>query len=243
VIEAGVFSATSQLKSCKPGGGPRRPMTRYMLHQLLSLAVALASIATAQTDCLQPSLRYGCDAYRSQYAWVCCANQHWAEDKHFHQTVHFGPGLQKTRDDTGVTEFTFYDAKCGIPLYVAPRGRSFQAFMEETNNHGWPSFRDQEVVTANVLTQHGNELVSTCGTHLGHNLPDHHGNRHCINLICMAGSPQVNHTNHQSLLHNTLQTTTTISVTPTLSPTSLGTISTKGSPLLMIVILLMEPWI
>ena len=33
------------------------------------------------------------------------------------------------------------------------------------------------------------EAVSVDGTHLGHNLPDRAGNRYCINLVCIAGSP------------------------------------------------------
>ena len=33
------------------------------------------------------------------------------------------------------------------------------------------------------------EAVSVDGTHLGHNLPDRAGNRYCINLVCVAGSP------------------------------------------------------
>jgi peptide methionine sulfoxide reductase MsrB len=31
-------------------------------------------------------------------------------------------------------------------------------------------------------------MLSTCGVHLGHNLPDGEGARYCINLVCMAGS-------------------------------------------------------
>lgn len=33
------------------------------------------------------------------------------------------------------------------------------------------------------------ECVSLTGTHLGHNLPDRYGNRYCINLVSIAGSP------------------------------------------------------
>ena len=33
------------------------------------------------------------------------------------------------------------------------------------------------------------EVVSVDGTHLGHNLPDSKGNRYCINLVSVAGSP------------------------------------------------------
>lgn len=34
------------------------------------------------------------------------------------------------------------------------------------------------------------ETISVDGTHLGHNLPDGTGNRYCINLVCVAGSPK-----------------------------------------------------
>lgn len=42
-------------------------------------------------------------------------------------------------------EITFNDAVTGAPLFVAPRGRSLEAFVEESRAHGWPSFRDDEV--------------------------------------------------------------------------------------------------
>jgi hypothetical protein len=34
------------------------------------------------------------------------------------------------------------DSVCGIPLFVAPRGRTFAAWEAESLSHGWPSFRD-----------------------------------------------------------------------------------------------------
>lgn len=58
--------------------------------------------------------------------------------------------------------------------------------------HGWPSFRDDEVVWENVrVLRSSGETVSTVGTHLGHNLPDKKGNRYCINLVSIAGNPVV----------------------------------------------------
>ena len=33
----------------------------------------------------------------------------------------------------------------GKPLFIAPRGRTFEDFKKESLNHGWPSFRDEEV--------------------------------------------------------------------------------------------------
>ena len=65
----------------------------------------------------------------------------------------------------------------GKPLYRAPIGRSVDDFLQESAVHGWPSFRDQEVVWENVRILKDGEAVSTDGTHLGHNLPDKKGNR------------------------------------------------------------------
>jgi len=60
----------------------------------------------------------------------------------------------------------------------------------ETKEHGWPSFRPQEVVEGNVLTAaDGTTLVSACGTKLGTNEPDEDGDRFCMDLTCIAGSP------------------------------------------------------
>lgn len=91
-------------------------------------------------------------------------------------------------DATGTT--TFYDSVCGIPLFIAPRGRSFADFEADTTEHGWPSFRPAEMVAGNVLTDKSTGYVtSKCGTHLGSFLPDEKGDRWCLDLECVAGSP------------------------------------------------------
>ncbi len=84
---------------------------------------------------------------------------------------------------------TFYDSNTGKPLFVAPKGRSFEDFVKESTLHGWPSFRDDEVVWENVRCLSDGETVSVDGTHLGHNLPDRKGSRYCINLVSIAGYP------------------------------------------------------
>lgn len=84
-------------------------------------------------------------------------------------------------------EITFYDSNTGKPLFVAPRGRSMEDFLVESRAHGWPSFRDQEVVWDDVRVLPDGETVSLAGTHLGHNLPDGKGSRYCINLVSVAG--------------------------------------------------------
>lgn len=86
---------------------------------------------------------------------------------------------------------TFYDSNTGKPLFIAPKGRSFDDFVKESTSHGWPSFRDDEVVWKNVRCLPDGETVSVDGTHLGHNLPDRNGSRYCINLVSVAGSPGV----------------------------------------------------
>ena len=80
----------------------------------------------------------------------------------------------------------------GKPLFVAPINRSAEDFINESKVHGWPSFRDDEVVWDNVRVLRGSgETVGIDGTHLGHNLPDRKGNRYCINLVSIAGKPTV----------------------------------------------------
>jgi peptide methionine sulfoxide reductase MsrB len=89
----------------------------------------------------------------------------------------------------GMEEITFYDSNTGKPLFFAPRGRTFDHFLKESKNHGWPSFRDEEVNWEYVRCLKDGEAVSIFGTHLGHNLPDSKGNRYCINLVSVAGKP------------------------------------------------------
>ena len=84
-------------------------------------------------------------------------------------------------------EVHFYDANSGALLFRAPVGRSFDAFIQESRRHGWPSFRDEEVSWERVRVLDGGECVSVDGTHLGHNEPDEKGNRFSINLVAIAG--------------------------------------------------------
>ena len=77
-----------------------------------------------------------------------------------------------------------------MPLFKGPVGRSFAAWREESELHGWPSFREQETFMENIVFKDDGEMLTKqCGTHLGHNLPDSKGDRYCINLVCMAGDP------------------------------------------------------
>eukprot|EP00573_Skeletonema_grethae_P006910 CAMPEP_0201709484 /NCGR_PEP_ID=MMETSP0578-20130828/58126_1 /ASSEMBLY_ACC=CAM_ASM_000663 /TAXON_ID=267565 /ORGANISM="Skeletonema grethea, Strain CCMP 1804" /LENGTH=209 /DNA_ID=CAMNT_0048198461 /DNA_START=118 /DNA_END=748 /DNA_ORIENTATION=- len=97
--------------------------------------------------------------------------------------------MNETHDTPADKEITFYDSNTGKPLFYAPRGRTMDQFIRESRNHGWPSFRDEEVEWENVRVLTNGETVSVDGTHLGHNLPDGKGSRYCINLVCVAGNP------------------------------------------------------
>ena len=132
---------------------------------------------------VQENLRYGCD--RSLADRICCFNRHYAEHSGYFQG---STGFSKLKPAPG-EEITFYDSVSGRPLYHAPRGRSWSDFLKESRAHGWPSFRDEECVAANMRVLPGGEVVSIDGTHLGHNLPDSKGNRYCINLVSVAGNP------------------------------------------------------
>jgi len=116
---------------------------------------------------------------------ICSFNRHYAEYAGYWKSTDF---LQDVREKNG--EITYYDSVSGKPLFVAPRGRSMKDFLVESASHGWPSFRDDEVVWANVRVLRDGEAVSVDGTHLGHNLPDRAGNRYCINLVSVAGLPE-----------------------------------------------------
>ena len=115
---------------------------------------------------------------------ICNFNRHYAEYAGYWKTTRFLKEVDRDKPTV------YYDSVTGKPLFVAPLGRTMAEFLAESETHGWPSFRDQEVVWENmrVLKSTG-EAVSADGTHLGHNLPDAKGNRYCINLVCVAGKP------------------------------------------------------
>ena len=63
-------------------------------------------------------------------------------------TLLYGLGIAafKAETDKG-EEITFYDSVTGKPLFIAPRGRTMEEFKKESRSHGWPSFRDEEVMS------------------------------------------------------------------------------------------------
>eukprot|EP00747_Dinoflagellata_sp_TGD_P184577 gnl/TRDRNA2_/TRDRNA2_40322_c0_seq1.p1 gnl/TRDRNA2_/TRDRNA2_40322_c0~~gnl/TRDRNA2_/TRDRNA2_40322_c0_seq1.p1 ORF type:complete len:340 (-),score=51.87 gnl/TRDRNA2_/TRDRNA2_40322_c0_seq1:71-1090(-) len=120
---------------------------------------------------------------------ISCYNRFFAEYAGYWEKTSFLSAERGAGDD-GSSPVTFYDSVTGKKLFVAPIGRSWAEFVAESKVHGWPSFRDEEVVSQNVRVLADGETVSVDGTHLGHNLPDSKGNRYCINLVSVAGYPE-----------------------------------------------------
>jgi len=181
----------------------------FALYLIVSIFLVLrqssAQLRPLKFGCLQEDpLKFGCDTYRSVFDHICCTvPMGGAEKAGFLKTVDFFGQLEKKYGNTP-SEIVFFDSQCGIPLYVAPRGRTYAKWKQESLSHSWPSFRSAEVVLGNInvkLDEHGDEkgwggeLVSKCNTHLGHrffggrNLPESVHTRDCVNLICMSGSP------------------------------------------------------
>ena len=144
---------------------------------------------------IQANLRWNCDNHIANR--ICNYNRHYAEyfgywerDSTFVQDE----GLNNTDSQsvTPITSIIFYDSNTGAPLFSIPgtlKSRTVQDFVQESRQHGWPSFRTDEVQWDNVRVLPNGETVSISGTHLGHNLPDSDGDRFCINLVCIAGNP------------------------------------------------------
>ena len=138
---------------------------------------------------VQQDLLFGVNAHREMADWICCHNRRLAEHSSFFRGLW---DLAVRHKPLGVKTTTFYDSTCGVPLFEAPIGRSVKELLDESNKHGWPSFRPNEIVKGadgkpNIRIHDGGEITSVCGTHLGHNLPDDKGDRYCINLACIAG--------------------------------------------------------
>lgn len=168
-------SASTDLSDgCK--GGSAAPGSKYPIMGDESL-MKPKSHGTCATP-VKASVRWGCDSALADR--ICCYNRHYAEHSGYWLTTNF----LKEVDRKGET--TFYDSVSGKPLFIAPRGRTFAEFEAESRSHGWPSFRDAEVIWDDVRVLEDGETVSLAGTHLGHNLPDRKGNRYCINLVSVC---------------------------------------------------------
>jgi len=141
---------------------------------------------------VQKRLRWGCD--RSTADRICNYNRKYAEYSEYWLTsTTFVDDVTENRTVIPTTNnhpVVFYDSNTGKKLFQIPGyDRTWDDFMTESTNEGWPSFRDSEVNWDYVRVLDDGEIVSVDGTHLGHNLPDNMGNRYCINIVSIAGKP------------------------------------------------------
>ena len=137
---------------------------------------------------VQSKLRWGCEWTMADN--ICCFNRHFAEPSGYYHSEG-RTFVQAMVDSDGPV--VFHDSVSGEPLFVAPIGRTAADFLKESYAHGWPSFRSEEVNWDHVRCLPDGEVVSTSGTHLGHNIPDDKGHRFCINLVSISGMPRVTH--------------------------------------------------
>jgi hypothetical protein len=88
---------------------------------------------------------------------ICSYNRHFAEPAGFFEKTDWKEIVLSAKEP-----MTFYDSVTGKALFRAPIGRSAEDFVNESRVHGWPSFRDQEVVWDNVrvLKRSGETVVS-----------------------------------------------------------------------------------
>eukprot|EP00729_Bicosta_minor_P015603 gene15603-2045_t len=118
------------------------------------------------------NLRWGCSLKIADR--ICCFNRRGAEPAgYFVSGTTFLSDLQHIVGNDSTTTAVLLEVE----------GRSMNSFIAESVAHGWPSFRDNEVVQDNVRVLPDGEVVSVSGTHLGHNIPDSTGNRESTKAI------------------------------------------------------------
>ena len=141
----------------------------------------MSEIVANPTCELQKNLRFGLGLIGNEMGWICCNNKELAEPHSILPRVTY---LTRLKTELGVV---FFDGSCGVPVFSPAINRTLDDWWEESLNHGWPSFRDPEVLWGNVIRKPNGEIISSCGTHLGHDIPDENGPRYCINLLCISG--------------------------------------------------------
>jgi hypothetical protein len=110
------------------------------------------------SNAVQNDLRWSCRVQKADE--ICCFNRHYAEHSGYWVETSF------LAEEKGKEPITFSDSVTGKPLFVFdPNGpRSFQEFKRESLDHGWPSFRDEDVVWENVRVLANGEAISVDGT-------------------------------------------------------------------------------
>ena len=177
-----ILTASCLLQGCGGlrGGGQLAPHKLQGSHQIMSPKLHGSCIASPQNP-----LRWGVD--RAKADELGCFNRHLAEFPGSWESTEL-PGEIANRSAVENSTIMFYDSVTGRPLFEAPKGRTWSEFHRESTVHGWPSFRDDEVIGENVRVLADGEVVSLAGPQLGFNVPNR-GNRYQINVVSIAGKP------------------------------------------------------
>ena len=136
---------------------------------------------------VQKDLRFGVDVTTADI--VSCYNTSLAEvpDYAFQADKSLESDLIKIKNSGGTAEVTFFDSVKGKKLFKVPVSRDIDAFLAESKELGYLSFRDGEVNWDNVRLLVDGNLVTTDGVFLGRSEPDKDGNRYAVNLAAVAG--------------------------------------------------------
>lgn len=84
---------------------------------------------------VQSNLQYGVSEKLADK--ICNFNRQFAEFAGYFRSTSFEDVVLASKGPV-----TFYDSVTGKPLFVAPINRSAEDFIQESEIHGWPSFRD-----------------------------------------------------------------------------------------------------
>tara|TARA_B100000787_G_scaffold118571_1_gene88708 strand:+ start:111 stop:593 length:483 start_codon:yes stop_codon:yes gene_type:complete len=79
---------------------------------------------------VQSQLRWNTD--RGTADRICSFNRHYAESPGYYETTSF------LKEVSRESETVYYDSVTGKPLFVAPRGRSMEDFLKESQAHAVP---------------------------------------------------------------------------------------------------------
>lgn len=121
---------------------------------------------------VEKELRWGIDSFVAD--GICNFNRDMAEKKWFY--VNNTSFLKDTADESPIH---FYSVDSGKLVFTAPKGRTKEDFLRDTDEHGWPSFRDAE----------GKIFISTTGS--THDSIDHSRTvRVCSELGLCQSDPQ-----------------------------------------------------
>jgi hypothetical protein len=81
---------------------------------------------------VQNNLRWGCDGETADR--ICNYNRHYAEFAGYWEKTTFKQEIQ------GKSQEMFYDSNTGKLLFHGPVDRTWDAWMKESSNHGWPRY-------------------------------------------------------------------------------------------------------